>query len=154
MREERLTVRRDRLHEDLLPHLLGHVFHVTPRAAYRRICRSGAIRNNRDEAFAFAYAQSASSWGRQQGYICLFDLRALPEGELEWVLKKYYFLDPFDGGQPPVFLFVRPEGAANVVPWTAAPRASMVIPHAECWYPGDLPTSSISRALVVSIEGA
>jgi len=154
VREERLSVQRDRLREDLLPHLLGQVFHVTPRAAYPQIRRSGAIRNNRDEHFAFTYAQSGASWGRQQGYICLFDLRALPEGELEWALRKYYFLDPFDRPQSPVFLFVSSQAAARVIPWTAAPRTTMFIPHAECWFPGDLPTSLLSHALVVSLKEA
>ncbi len=154
MRETKRTFARNTLRDQLLPILIGEVFHVTTPEAYQAIQRTGVVRHNRDGALPFASPQSATSWGRDQGYVCLFDLRALPDGELEWVLRKYFFLDPFDSEQGPVYLFLRPEAFVSLIPWTEAPPARMVIPHAECWYPGDLSISSLREALAVSIREA
>src|SRR5229473_5806372 len=68
---EIFRLRSQELREIVLPKLRGSVFHVTTRPRYRGIVRERAILNNKDGRFPFLFGQSANSWGRKRGYVCL-----------------------------------------------------------------------------------
>jgi hypothetical protein len=135
MQTRQLKIKRSDLREVLLPVLRGRVFHVTTPTGLEGILASGQIDSNLDRRRRFTYPQSENNWGRQQGYVCLFDLRDVSEENLDDSLDKFYFLHPAKAD--PVFLFVDSAEYAKLIP---------------CWYPGDLPISVISEALTITLE--
>jgi hypothetical protein len=146
----RLSVKNSDLAPVVLPLLIGTVFHVTSSAALMAIGGSGAIHSNHDRRFQFTFPQSENNYGRQRGYVCLFDFREASEDAAREARRKFNFLKPTSAD--PVFLFLHPSKHARLIPWTEAPVGAMVIPYVETWYPGDVPLSSLTYALVVTIE--
>ncbi len=147
---EPLTVRRSDLEPVVLPRLIGTVFHVTSAPAHSEIRASGLIVSNQDERFRFTFPQSKNNYGRQRGYVCLFDLRDVQGDALRDALMKFYFLKPT--AADPVFLFLDQSEYPNLVPWAEAPLGAMVIPHVEAWYPRDIPVAALTHALVVAVN--
>ena len=89
---ERIEVKKSDLAIVVLPRLLGTVFHVTTARAFDGIRDSGLIRSNQDGRLGFTFPQSKNNYGRQAGYVCLFDLRDVPEDRIREALGKFYFL--------------------------------------------------------------
>lgn len=146
----RLAVKSSDLEPVVLPLLLGTVFHVTSSPALTDIVSSGAIRSNCDRRFQFTFPQSENNYGRQRGYVCLFDFREASEDDAREARRKFNFLKPTSAD--PVFLFLSRSEHARLVAWTDAPAGAMVVPYVETWYPEDVPLSSLSGALVVTVE--
>lgn len=147
---ERLAVRRSDLEPVVLPRLTGSVFHVTSHRAWAQITATGVLHSNADARFPLTFPQSQNNYGRQQGWVCIFDLRDVPSETVREALSKFYFLKPTPAN--PVFLFLDPSRFDRLVPWTDAPVGAMVIPHVEGWYPEDLPVTAFSYALAVTVE--
>lgn len=147
---EALTVRGSDLKPEVLPRLIGTVFHVTSSGALNGIRASGLISSNQDGSFEFTFPQSRTCYGRQHGYVCLFDLRDVQEDAVNDALMKFYFLKPT--AADPVFLFLDQCEYPRLVPWTEAPMGDMVIPYVETWYPGDIPVAALTHALVVTVQ--
>jgi hypothetical protein len=146
----RLSVKSSDLEPVVLPLLLGTVFHVTSSPALIDVVSSGAIRSNHDRRFQFTFPQSENNYGRQRGYVCLFDFREASENAAREARCKFNFLKPTSAD--PVFLFLTPSEYPRLIAWTDAPAGAMVIPYVETWYPGDVPLSLLSGALVVTVE--
>jgi len=148
---ERIAVRRGDLEEIVLPRLRGTVFHVTSPPGLEGITTSRKIRSNQDATLPFTFPQSQNNHGRQRGWVCLFDLRDVPEDKLRDALDiKFHFLKPTK--YDPVFLFLKPSEYQKLIPWTDAPVGAMCIPYVESWYPSDLPVTALAGALVVTVE--
>jgi hypothetical protein len=154
MTETRLCLRRDALRGELLPKLLGRVFHVTSVCSYASILQDREIRVS--DGSILTTTQSKISYFRTRGCVCLFDLRNVPEDELEWALMKYYFLNPLHTENRPVFLFLNPIHWDQLIPWTVSKEdeglKAMVIPHVEAGHKGSIPLSWIESALFVEVE--
>jgi hypothetical protein len=151
--ETRVTIHADQLESEFLPQLIGKVFHVTTEEGLAGIRRDALVRCNSSGELGNSYPQSTVSYGRSQGYVCLFDLRSVPEGELDWALRKFYFLNPSYANDHPLFLFLDQAHYSDVLPWTHAGGdvSLMLIPHVEAWYPHDLPIAYIERILRVTV---
>jgi hypothetical protein len=150
---ERITVKRGDLEDVVLQRLVGTVFHVTSAPAFVAITASGVVRSNQDGRLGFTWPQSQKNYGRRRGYVCLFDLRDVPEDKLWDALHvKLNFLKPTK--DDPVFLFLDPSAYGRLIPWTVAKGnyAEVVIPYVESWYPSDLPVSALAKALAVTVE--
>jgi len=78
------------LEKVVLPKLLGSVFHVTNVAGLKGIRKDKMIRNNKDARFPFTWDQSARNYGRNRGYVCLWDLRNITNEQLDVALDDYY----------------------------------------------------------------
>jgi hypothetical protein len=151
-RVERLTLRQEQLREALLPRLMGMVFHVTSRTSYRGIRKDKAILNNRDRRFAYTFPQSEGNSGRERGWVSVFDLRNVPEGELDAALDKFPVLDPFHRRpDTPVFLVLDEAFHAELKPWTEG-AIGRRIPYVEAWYPGDIALNKIRLVLDVKVQ--
>lgn len=146
----------DVLREEFLPYLIGKVFHVTTARGFREILKSGSIVNNKDEDFDFAYPQSGNSYGRKRGYICLVDLRDVPDEKLHPAIDKYYFLNPSSCNDNPVFLFISEDLYSDLILWTQARGEigfkEMFVPYVESWYPGDISAEYIINAINLSVK--
>jgi hypothetical protein len=152
MNIQRLSIPATDLEDRLLPELLGSVFHVTSRSGYEGIMETGAILNNRDNRFKYTYPQSADNFGRKRGWVCLFDLRDVPDEELEWALKKLYFLNPGYCQDNPIFLILDESFHDDVLSWRAGNLKEVRIPHVEAWYPSDIDVAKIWKVIDVTVE--
>lgn len=137
----------------------GQVFHLTTKDAFCAILRDAAIGHNRGARYPLNHG-SAGSFGRLQGYVCLYDLRGASPQRLALTRKLCDFLYPAwlaEGrGQNLVYLHLRPEAFPRLVPNATAfhlgrltGRIWKYLPGAECWYPGDLPLSEVGEVLHV-----
>lgn len=147
---------------DLLGRLRGQVFHLTTVEALEAIRKTGAILHNRDGRFPINLA-SKHSFGREKGWVCLFDLRDPNEELLQNTLeKKYDFLGPswFRNCTDDfvewklAYLFLDRSAWAGLVENDAAkeegPREHY-LPEIEVWVPDKIPLEFIDKALHVKI---
>ncbi len=145
----------DELRDKFLPKLRERVFHVTSYERYKMIEEEGMIKSNADGKLGYTYPQSETSYGRKRGYICLFDLRDKTEDEIENALESFYFLGDHTLGDKQAYLIMHEETYADLID-TAQAKAEigfkeMWIPYVECWYPRDLPLSSIKEIIILNI---
>jgi hypothetical protein len=152
MKVQTLTILAQKLRDRLLPTLMGSVFHITCRTSYQGILNVGAIQNNRDNRFAYSVPQSVNSYGRKRGYVCLFDLRHVPDEELDLALDKFYLLNPHYCDGNPIFLVLDEAFHADLILWKAGNICEMRIPHVESWYPGDIEIRKVRRVIDVRVH--
>ncbi len=158
MNPEILPVRCERLVDELLPILRGLVFHVTRPSSYQGIVKKGTILNNKDKRFKYTFPQSANSWGRNRGYVSLFDLCNISDEHLfgcadrgiSGALDKFYFLNPPPCGNNPIFLVLDEAFHADLIPWTEG-KGEMRIPYVEAWYPGDIKLTKVRKVFDVRV---
>lgn len=151
--------------EDLLSRLRGEVFHLTSEQSFEKIKNDGFIFHNREGRFELN-TSSENSFGREQGWICLFDLRDKSDEEIEETLTKYYFLGPswfceyeIEFSQMKLAYLILDCNYYDKLILNEAARKSltekrrpiMYVPGTECWYPGDLPLSFIRETILVNI---
>lgn len=143
------------LKTELLPDLKGQVFHVTSESSFIKIFETGAIEPNTNGRFPYTFGQSTNSYGSKRGYVCLFDLRAVPDDKLDLGLSKYHFLNPSHTENRPVFLIMSPEIYGELIPWTTWKEENvlfeMAVPHIEAWYPGRIPVCKLTHVLHIEI---
>jgi hypothetical protein len=151
---DNLMIDQGQLRVELLPRLVGAVFHVTSERALPGILRNGRVISNRDGRFNATALYSENSYGRKRGYVCLFDLRDVTAPKLDRALEDLYFLDPWSSGRTnPVFLILREAAYKELIPGQAARGSGdQWIWHVECWYPQDLPLAEIDGMLAVEVS--
>ena len=79
--------------DKLLGYLKGQVFHVTTQKAHEQIVKDSFISHNQNKKFPLNCA-SQKSYGRLNGFVCLFDLRGKSDDTIKETLAKYNFLAP------------------------------------------------------------
>jgi hypothetical protein len=136
---------------------MGKVFHVTSFANFEKIEESGHIKTNHDGQLGCTYPQSQIFYGRQKGYVCLFDLRYANDKEIKDALLRFYFIGNRALGDKQVFLIPEPETCAELIDISQAKadlgsNQILWIPDVECWYPDALPLSKIQEIIIVNID--
>ena len=153
---EVLRVRDREAREILLPHLIGNVFHVTRHSALEKIVESGMIDPTARGALGNSFPQSANSYGRHKGFVCLFDFRAKTHEAIAWGLDCCSFLNSRTLGDHLAIVLIRAEATISLIPPSVAfaetGGAKVWIPEVECWYPGPVPLHAIERVLDVHVE--
>lgn len=154
--------------DQLLGLLRENIFHLTTAKAYKRILKDGFIFGNQYEKYPMNPG-SLESFGRDRGWVCLFDLRGKSDKEIDDSLMKYYFLGPcwfkeiFQSYTESrlVYLIMLKACFDQLVPnqegiesWTNGSGFTQFIPNVECWFPGKLPIELISEALCVRIRNS
>jgi len=132
-----------------VPKLRGHVFHVTTEQGYAAIKADGFVRSNENQAFELTSRQSAVSYFRKNGCISLVDLRGVSDEDLEWGLRKYYFLRPFSSNVA-VFLILDPSCHEQLIPWTMSKgdgARAMIVPEFEAGFHRALPFALIKSVI-------
>ncbi len=157
MEEESLILATAALQTELLPRLVGRVFHVTPREIYDRILLDGAIKSNQSRKLGFSFVQSEVSYFRKRGCVCVLDLRATGPQQVDEALDKWYFLNPFPLPKSRVaFLLLRDECYGELISRSYTQGKvdwrEFSVPYVEVGYPGEIPVSLVERVLLVDIE--
>ncbi len=152
--------------EDLLQRLRGSVFHITTKEAFDHIREDGQVFHNKDGRFPLN-TSSESSFGRNRGWVCLFDLRDQSREIIDETLLRYYFLEPhwFMRYEPSfivshlAYLILHPQAYDEIVPnetarrvWSETNNYEHYVPTTECWYPGDISLAFVQRVLLVRIR--
>ncbi len=155
MNIERIDYINQNFKDDLLKKLFGTVFHVTTKTAFEQIQKDGYVYHNRNGRFGLNTG-SKKSFGLNNGWICLFDLRNENKTSIEETLEKYFFLRPSWFIQPDfmesnlVYLFLHPNEYYSLIPNEIA-KSGQYVPKTECWFPGDMPLTCVIKALHVRI---
>jgi hypothetical protein len=151
----KIECKKSDLEARVLPLLRGRVFHVTKLQTFDSI-RAEGIKNSRDSLPSSPWV---NSYGPKRGWVCLFDLRNTTDAQVEMARSKYNFLrPPFSDADrnAHVYLFMSESVWPHLISWKCAEQekawGEMFIPDVEAWYPGDIPISCVSDALVVTIE--
>ena len=154
IRLTRLTLDESDLRDKLLPRIIKQVFHVTTRSGWCGIKGSGVIKPSGDGTVEPAF-QYRNSFGRRNGYVCLFDLRTASDAQIADALDvRFNFLDPWGRGNDPVFLIFGPESYRELIPWTVARderSGSMFIWYVEGWYPGPIQIELLSQVIELKV---
>jgi hypothetical protein len=150
---------------ELLSLLRGHVFHITTQSAHRSIVKTGAALHNRDEIFRLN-THSQNSFGRQMGYVCLFDLRVENEARILDFLGCYYFLKPTWFAERTskssiwdmAYLILNPRYYEKIIPnaqWRSYLKTDNpyldAIPYGEVWIENQLPLEWVQTLIRVRI---
>lgn len=154
----RIYLKNENFRCDLLRRLNGRVFHVTTAAAFENIQRDNFIFHNKSGRFPI-HTSSEISFGRKNGWVCLFDLRCQSDDAIQDALEKYDFLRPdwlvdheLDQTVSHLaYLFLHPEKYSVLIPNSQGQLCDFFIPKVECWYPGDMPLDNIEEVLFVRI---
>ena len=143
---------------DLLRHLTGKIFHVTTATAFDHIQRDKVIFHNKSGRLPI-HTSSENSYGRKNGWICLFDLRSHNDKIIRDALLKYDFLRPSwlvdhkmeQTESHLTYLFLKPTSYSDLIPNSQGQPYAFYVPHVECWYPGDMSLEHIDSVLFVRI---
>lgn len=152
---QRLSVRSDRLRQDLLPLLRHSAFHVTTLESYESIRNMGrvlAVPPDRLPATPMPY----DGFFRSIGCVSVCDLTAATDAQVEFALDAYFFLDPRHGQPDPVFLLLNDDATRTLISNREAVEMrvgrKMLVPHIEAGYRGDIPFAAIREAIIVEIQ--
>jgi hypothetical protein len=141
----------------VLPLLRNKIFHVTSADKLNLIEKQGIIKPNAAGLLGLTFSQSAYSYGRRRGYVCLFDLRNKSKETIEHALDGFYFLAPRPLGDTIAFLILSPAVESELITdqqaYAEIGYKEMYVPNVECWYPCALPLSQIEEIILVEIEG-
>jgi hypothetical protein len=154
MDEESLSLSAGDLEAELLPRLMGRVFHVTPRTTYPGIVSDGSIKSNQTGCLGFTTSQSEVSYFRTRGCVSLIDLRTTTQEQVNDTLLRYYFLNPFSSPEDnPAFLLLKESESCfeQLIPWSDASVGDMVVPYVEAGYRERIPLSLVERVLLLEI---
>jgi hypothetical protein len=154
---QKIECKHSELESIVLPLLRGHVFHVTDRATFENITRSGRIYSHQQPQLTLAFGQSKNSYGRTRGWVSLFDLSNTADAEIKEALVCYYFLRVFHFDRPHIsLLFITEKAWPSLIHWQRAREEvsgkELYIPFVEAWYPGDIPLDLVSDSLAVTIQ--
>lgn len=146
--------------DPLLANLMGRVFHLTPTASYDAIRRTGKVLHNRDGNYELN-TSSQFSYGRMNGYVCLFDLRENNEKILEEIKFRYPLLYPSwfsiekDGWDitEVTYLLLNPGYYSAIIPNSAAPPPTEHCKHirpGEVWIEDHIPLEWIDTVILAT----
>lgn len=155
MKQTEIQCKYENLKKEILPLLMGQVFHVTNKNSFKGIKKEGKINNNLNKQYKLTTAQSENNYGRKRGHVCLIDLRDINAQNLKDALMKYYFLSPHNE-EDVYFLILKDECFNRLIPWQKAQEEvgykEVWIPHVETWYPGDIDLSFVKEIICVVVE--
>lgn len=148
--------------ENLLSLLKGNVFHITKQESYEQIIQDGKINNNKERVYELNTA-SQNSYGRNLGYVCLFDLRKHNYDHIPNTLDCYNFLGPswfksiyVDYCEYKMAYFILGEKFhSNLILYKDANLKgpmNQAAPHTEAWIENDITLEWISNIYLVSIR--
>ncbi len=145
-------------HNDILPALLGRVFHVTPENNMSLIKQSGALIPNSELLQMSRFGNSSNGFFRRRNSVSFFDYRCY--GTKHWEEHAYkcfptQFIKHVPNDRISI-LFLHESKFDKLIPWTAwkAEEAwsDRVVPYVETGYKGIVSLSEITEELIVGFD--
>jgi hypothetical protein len=141
--------------DELLPILIGRVFHVTTESAFENILATGFIQPN-ITGNSSPFGNSDNGYFRNRNCISFFDYRNYGSPEWEAHANKCLPTLPFVDQKAIVVLFLSQTEYSKLLPWSGwkAERAwsQRVVPHVETGYPGPLSLTAITSIVKVVLR--
>jgi len=143
--------------EELLPRLIGRVFHVTCGVNLAGILQRSAVLTNDDGSLTTTFGSSANSFFRNRSCVPVFDYRSVSDSDLKESLMNCSPWQPADRcASHLAFLFLSTEASSKLRPWmewkTTKSFSEMVVPYVEAGYPGPIPIEAIEEIVEVEFE--
>jgi hypothetical protein len=144
-----IVERNDRdLYSKTRQHLDGRIFHLTSSENYNSIVHDKSILGYTE--LKKTHTQSINSYGRKNGYICLFDFREFQSVEFKESLSDFLLFPP-EYVQEPVYLILHERYYDRLTFYNEVKddiKDSDVFIHpTECWSKESIPTKWISKIL-------
>jgi hypothetical protein len=149
-----LRLAHHQLHGQLLPILIGRVFHATSVDSLEEILASGEIRANVGAERKRGFGYAANSFFRKRGCVSLFDYHS---PSVEQIEASIYKCSPYRIPRTDrlAYLFLAQSEYHRLLPWTrweeAQAWSDQIIPHVEAGHFGAIPMTSIEAVLRVFI---
>jgi len=143
--------------DDIEAMLEGHVFHVTKRAYWEVILKTGRLEPNTDYAFPTTFGSSSNSFFRNLGCISVFDYRTPPTEETKDFRYRCYPLQAAAPGTDGIVIMIfNPSIYDALIPWTKWKEQGnlkqMVVPYVEAGHPGPIGTDKIDKLIYIRFE--
>ncbi|MBI3933984.1 MAG: hypothetical protein HY316_04780 [Acidobacteria bacterium] len=143
-----------KVYGELMPLLIGRVFHVTQLDFLEGILTAGKIHANRDGRLPTTFGLG-NSYFRSRGCVSLFNLHDASEEERNKSIPKCHPIYP--GYDRLAYLFLSPTHYSRLIPWTRwkdENASAAIVPYIEAGYPDSIPLSAIEEILRVTIAFA
>ncbi|MFZ2394942.1 MAG: hypothetical protein WAW09_01525 [Smithella sp.] len=153
MRETLKHIANGNAFDELLPLLVGKVFHVTKEQNWPNISASGKLLPLPPEG-KHVRTFGTNSYFQQQGCICLFDYRSFYEAKPQKHFDKCLPTMPLTEDNPLRVLFLNPAYYNKLVSWSQWHEngiSTNVVPYIEAGLRGEVPLSFFDEALIVTI---
>jgi len=138
--------------EELLPHLLGKVFHVTMASSWPEIAAAGRLTVNITDRKS-PFGNSANGYFRIKGCVSFFDYRQHCSPEWKEHFDKCLPTQPLSPTSPIVVLFLSESVHHRLLSWKGWMSEQLwsyrVVPHIECGHPGPVELTTIESVLFV-----
>jgi len=155
MKTTALHLHCDQLCEQLLPRLVGRVFHVTCLSRLEQILASGKIHSNREGQFPTAFG-SSNSFFRKRGCVSLFDYKFATREQIDESIPKCSPFHVPSCDYKLAYLFLSPADYDLLIPWTSWKQeqawSDKIVPYVEAGYSGFIPVTSIEEVLRAIID--
>jgi len=106
--------------------------------------------------FFFSPGQSANCYGRNRGWVSVYDLSNGSESDIKNALTGYWLFRSFRIEHTYVFLFLTESAWPSLISWKHASREvggkELFVPFVEAWYPGDMSIELLSESLAVTVH--
>jgi len=134
--------------------LEGSVFHVTKRAYWPAIQRSGAILPNSDGALETTFGSSRNSFFRNRGCVSVFDYRGeIDEEVIDCRRRCYPFQPALPGSDGIVVLFLNAVIHEHLLLWklwqNEEAYGEMIVPRVEAGHLGPISLQLVDRAIFI-----
>ena len=153
MRETQKHISNGNAFNELLPLLVGKVFHVTKEQNWSHISASGKLMPIPHEG-QYVRTFGTKSYFQQQGCVCLFDYRRFYEAKPQEHYHKCLPTMPLTEDNPIRVLFLNSDHYDELVSWSQWRENSIgrnVVPYVETGLRGDIPLNYFDEALIVTI---
>jgi hypothetical protein len=125
------------------------LWHRTSVSCFEAIAKCGFLKPNLGQ-FDNTTRQSASSYGRSIGAICLFDFVTEPEETVVYEADKWLRFLSDMGAATVLIKIARPSlDKANLVSPAGIGFDKVRIPYVECWYKGDISAKFFREIVLV-----
>jgi hypothetical protein len=150
-----INLHGDQVRDQLLPRLIGRVFHVTRLSLLERIVETGAIltntNGNLDSTFGYP-----NSFFRRRGCVSLFDYRFASSEQVDTSISKCSPFHVPDSNDELAYLFLSSSTYDRLILWTKWKEeqawSDMIVPYVESGHQGSIPLTSIEEVFKVTIE--
>jgi len=141
--------------QELLPRLMGEVFHVSKASNLESIKEASAIFPNKDGRLNSSFGASSNSYFKNRNCVSVFDYRNPPGNKFDQFMGRCRPTLPAGPKTPIVIFYLGKAAIKRLLPWTGwksdGHPSEMILPYLEAGHPGAIPLEDIEEILEVEL---